>query len=309
MALATPPIFSARYFASQTIQKLMNFPKRAAFSGYGEIITASVLWGFAGILAKMIHGMPAQSIIFYRVTFASIIFFVTLLISGNLGMIKLKDRKFYLVLFAILQAGTMLAYFISLLNASIAVAVLLLYTAPVYITLFSPWLLKERPTKKGIIALFLALAGIYLIVDPGKLEFSSYSIGIIAGIVSGIAYAFQIMTSKYLSLQYSGYAQAFWGFIIAALILLPISPVPLNVVISNMNYLILLAIFPTILAVSLYFNGLKKVRASSASILGLIEPVSAVILASLILNEKIQGLEIIGGALILAGAALVTRDK
>lgn len=90
---------------------------------------------------------------------------------------------------------------------------------------------------------------------------------------------------------------------------MPISPVPLNVVISNMNYLILLAIFPTILAVSLYFNGLKKVRASSASILGLIEPVSAVILASLILNEKIQGLEIIGGALILAGAALVTRDK
>jgi DME family drug/metabolite transporter len=55
-----------------------------------------------------------------------------------------------------------------------------------------------------------------------------------------------------------------------------------------MTFLILLAIFPTILAVSLYFNSLKKVKAQSASILGLIEPVSAVILAVIILDEQIS---------------------
>ncbi len=286
----------------------MNFPKRTAFSGYGEIITASVLWGFAGILAKMITGMSAQSIIFYRVAFASIIFFIALLISGNLNTIKLRDKKVYLMLFALLQVSTMLTYFISILNASVSVAVLLLYTAPVYVTVFSPWLLKEKPTKKGIIALVLSIAGILLIVDPGKLDFQTYSVGIFAGIAAGIAYAFQIMTSKYLSSTYSGYTQAFWGFIIAMLILFPVSSVSLNVVFTNINYLLLLAIFPTILAVSLYFNGLKKVKASSASILGLIEPVSAVILAVLILGEQISALQIFGGALILAGAALVTRE-
>ncbi|MCZ7404055.1 MAG: EamA family transporter, partial [Candidatus Methanoperedens sp.] len=84
---------------------------------------------------------------------------------------------------------------------------------------------------------------------------------------------------------------------------------PVNIVSGNMINLILLAIFPTILAVSLYFNGLKKVRAQSASILGLIEPVSAVILAVIILKESISVLELIGGALILIGAALVTREK
>lgn len=280
----------------------------STFEGYGEIITASLLWGFAGILAKMITGMTAQSIIFYRVAFASIIFFIALLISGKLNIIKLGDKKVYLMLFAVLQVSTMLTYFISILNASVSVAVLLLYTAPVYVTLFSPWLLKEKPTKKGIIALVLSIAGILLIVDPGKLEFHAYSVGIIAGIAAGIAYAFQIMTSKYLSSTYSGYTQAFWGFIIAMLILFPVSSVPLNAVYSNMNYLILLAIFPTIMAVSLYFNGLKKVKAQSASILGLIEPVSAIILAVLILDEQISALQIFGGALILAGAALVTRE-
>ena len=286
----------------------MNFPKRTAFSGYGEIITASVLWGFAGIFAKMITGMPAQSIIFYRVVFASIIFFIALLVSGNLNIIKLGDKKVYLMLFAILQVSTMLTYFISILNASVSVAVLLLHTAPVYVTVFPPWLLKEKPTKKGIIALVLSIAGILLIVDPGKLDFQAYSVGIFAGIAAGIAYAFQIMTSKYLSTTYSGYTQAFWGFIIAMLILFPVSSVPLNIVFTNINYLLLLAIFPTILAVSLYFNGLKKVKAQSASILGLIEPVSAVILAVLILDEQISALQIFGGVLILAGAALVTRD-
>jgi len=61
--------------------------------------------------------------------------------------------------------------------------------------------------------------------------------------------------------------------------------------------------------VSLYFNGLKKVKAQSASILGLIEPVSAVILAVLILHEEISNIEIIGGVLILAGSLMVSRDR
>ncbi len=279
-----------------------------SFEGYGEIIVAAVLWSLAGILAKKIIGMPVQSIIFYRNTFAFMIIFMFLLISGNLNKIKLKDKKIYLVLFSILQIATMLAYFVSILKASVSVAVLLLYTAPVYITVLSPALLKERQTKQGIIALFLSIAGIILIVDPEKLDFSR-STGIMAGIISGVMYAFQIMTSKHISQTYAGYTQAFWSFSVAMLILLPAGFIPVNVVFENIVYLILLAIFPTILAVSLYFNGLKKVKASSASILGLIEPVSAVILAVIILDEKISMSVLIGGALILAGAAIVTQEN
>ncbi len=281
----------------------MNFPKR----GYPEIITAAVMWGFVGILAKMIHGMSAQSIIFYRVTFASIIFFFILLISGNMRIVRLGNKKIYLLLFGIFQAMTMLMYFVSILKGSVSVAVLLLYTAPAYVTVLSPLLLKESLTRKGIIALFLSILGIVFIVNPERLDFSQ-SLGIIAGILSGVAYAFQIITSKHISSTYSGYTQAFWSFIIATLIFLPVGVAPKEVVFENMVFLILLAIFPTILSVSLYFNGLKKVKAQSASILGLIEPVSAVILAILILGEKISTLEIIGGVLILAGAALVMRD-
>jgi drug/metabolite transporter (DMT)-like permease len=279
------------------------------FSGYGEIIIAAVLWSLAGIFAKQIHGMSAQSIIFYRVLFAFAIFFIFIFISGNIKIIELKDKKIYLLLFGILQVGTMLTFFISILQGSVSIAVLLLYTAPVYITILSPWLLKERSTKKGIIALILSLIGILLIVNPQKLDFTQYPVGILAGIASGIIYSFQIMTSKYASSTYSGYSQAFWSFPVAIMILLPVGIAPFDIVLDNLGYLILLSIFPTILAISLYFNGLKKVKAHSASILGLIEPLSAVILSVLILHEQISILEMIGGALILAGVALVTTDK
>jgi drug/metabolite transporter (DMT)-like permease len=279
------------------------------FSGYGEIIIAAILWSLAGIFAKQIHGMSAQSIIFYRVGFAFIIFFVALLVSGKLNILKLREKKSYLFLFSILQMATMVSYFISIMNASVSIAVLLLSTAPIYITIFSPWLLKEQIQKRGIIALVLSIVGILLIVDPGKLDFKLSSIGILAGIASGIFYAFQVMTSKYVSSTYSGHAQAFWSFLVAAIILLPMGAVPLEVVSSNLTNLVILSIFPTILAVSLYFNGLKKVKAQSASILGLIEPISAVFFAVLILGEQISTLEITGGALILIGAALVTTDK
>ena len=279
------------------------------FSGYSEIIIAAILWSLAGIFAKQIHGMSAQSIIFYRVLLAFVIYFIFILISGNLKMVELKDKKIHLLLFGILQAGTMLAFFISLLKGSVSIAVLLLYTAPVYITLLSPWLLKERSTRKGIIALVVSIIGIMLIVDPQKLDFAQYPAGMIAGIASGIIYAFQIMTSKYASSTYSGYTQAFWSFLIATIILLPVGIAPFDMVLENLVYLILLSIFPTILAVSLYFNGLKKVKAHNASILGLIEPVSAVILSVLLLHENISALEMIGGALILAAGVLVTTDK
>ncbi|MCX9009774.1 MAG: DMT family transporter [Candidatus Methanoperedens sp.] len=287
---------------------MKQIPARSFFEGYGEIITASILWGLAGIFAKKIVGMSAQSIIFYRVSFAFVIIFLFLLISGNLNRIKLGDKKAYLLLFSILQVVTMLAYFTSVLKASVSIAVLLLYTAPVYITVLSPVLLKESLTWREIIALVLSLAGIILIVDPAKLDIS-HSAGILAGMLAGIAYAFQVMTSKHISRTYAGYTQAFWGFMVAVLILLPIGIAPADVVFENITYLVLLAIFPTILAVSLYFNGLKKVKASSASILGLIEPVSAVILAVLILGEKLTAPVITGGALILIGAAIVTQDR
>lgn len=279
------------------------------FSGYGEIIIAAILWSLAGIFAKQIHGMSAQSIIFYRVSFAFILFFTVLLFSGKLNILKLREKKSYLFLFSILQMATMVTYFISILNASVSIAVLLLSTAPIYVTIFSPWLLKEKIDRRGIIALVLSIVGILLIVDPGKLDFNLSSIGILAGIASGIFYAFQVMTSKYVSSTYSGYSQAFWSFLVAAIILLPVGAVPVEVVSSNLIYLLILAIFPTILAVSLYFNGLKKVKAQSASILGLIEPISAIFFAVLILGEQISTLEITGGALILIGAALVTTDK
>ncbi|MDP2841082.1 MAG: DMT family transporter [Candidatus Methanoperedens sp.] len=278
------------------------------WKGYGEIITAAVLWGTAGILVKMISGMTALSIIFYRVALAFMIFMVFFYISGNLNKLKLKDKKPYLVLFSVLQVITMLTFFESIMNASVPVAVLLLYTAPVYVTVFSPLLLKERSTGKGWMALCLSMAGVILIVEPGNIEFSLKLTGIIAGLLSGISYAFQIMTSKYISKSYSGYSQAFWSFMIAMLLLLPAAAVPADVVLGNITYLIMLAIFPTILAISLYFNGLFKVRAASASILGLFEPVSAVILSLIILHDSISIPVMMGGALILAGGAIVTRE-
>jgi len=279
------------------------------WKGYGEIITAAVLWGTAGILVKMISGMTALSIIFYRVALAFVILFLIIILSGNLSKLRLSDKRSYLVLFSVLQVITMLTFFESIMNASVPVAVLLLYTAPVYVTIFSPMLLKERSTGKGWVALLLSIAGVILIVDPWNVDFSVRSTGIIAGILSGISYAFQIMTSRHISKSYPGCSQAFWSFLIAALLLLPAVAVPFEIIKENSLYLLMLAVFPTILAVSLYFNGLKKVRAANASILGLIEPLSAVIFSIIILHDSISIPVMMGGALILAGGAIVTREQ
>lgn len=278
----------------------------SGFEGYGEIIAAAILFSFAGIFAKTMVGLPVPSIIFYRFVFAFAILFGALAITGNLGRMRLKGDKRHLVFSSLMWAATMLSFFTAAINASVSTAVLLLYTAPVYVMVLSPALLGERPTKNAAMALAMSIAGMLLIVGPQDMGFS-HQLGLLAGVISGITYAFRIMVSKRIIRTYDGYSQAFWAFAIGMLVLLPAAFVPAEAVLKNTLSLALLAIFPTILAVSLTINGLKKVKASNASIVALIEPLSAVVLSALLLNEQVTAATVIGGALILAGAALVAR--
>ncbi len=134
-----------------------------------------------------------------------------------------------------------------------------------------------------------------------------YAIGLLCGLISGLLYACMILTSRYLKGCYTGTAQAAWAIIITLVIFLPYSAaISFGVLLDNLHLLILLGLLPTAAGLTLYFSGLAYVRAQNASIIALLEPASAVVLAFIILSQPITSSVLVGGGLILVGALVVS---
>ncbi|MBW6517546.1 MAG: DMT family transporter [ANME-2 cluster archaeon] len=283
------------------------------FKGQIQIASAATLFGLIGIFIKLTTQMPLGSIIFYRLLFGLVAITLFFGCCGRLSELRLVDKKLSVLLLGIFQAGTMLSYFISVKYTSVSIAVLLLYTAPVYVTLLSPIILKEYISRSSLLALGISIAGVIMVIQPATLfgnVDTLYVMGLAAGLVSGLCYASIIMTSRQLRDSYTGTTQATWALFITMVLFLPYSiAVPGKVLLDNLYLLILFGLLPTAAALILYLSALKHVRAQSASIIALLEPVSAVVFAFLILSEPVTFTTIMGGGLILVGAMLVSRER
>ncbi|VVB90117.1 EamA-like transporter family protein [uncultured archaeon] len=282
-----------------------------SFKGYTQVIIASISYGLIGIFIKLISDIPLGSIIFYRLLFGLAAIAAYLAIFGRFDEIKLKGKKSYILLLGLFEAGAVLSYFYAVRYTTVSLAVLLLYTAPIYVTLLSPLILKENITSRSLFALLLAVTGAIIIIQPGSMLAGSMGIaGIIVGLASGLLYAMMILTSRHLKDYYSGTAQATWSMIVSIIVFSPFSMVvPSTVIFHNLFLLLLFGIVPTALGGILYLGGLRLVRAANASIISLLEPVSAVIFAFLILNEPVSMTMLLGGGLILLGAGLASLEK
>lgn len=281
--------------------------------GYIQIATAAVLSGLIGIFVKLTSQMPIGSIIFYRLLFGLIAIALFFTCCRRLSELRLGQKKQYILLLGLMQTGTMLSYFFSVKHTSVSIAVLLLYTAPVYVTLLSPFLLKEYINRRSIFALAIAIIGVILVIRPDTLFQDldyTHLIGLVSGLFSGLFYGGMILTSRYLKDYYTGTTQAAWALFITLLIFSPYSvAITAKILLDNLGILVLFGFISTALALVLYLSGLMQVRAQHASIVALLEPASAVVFAYLILSEPVTASMLAGGALILLGAVIISRER
>lgn len=280
-----------------------------------QVIAASVIFGFAGIFFLNIKDMATGPVVFYQLFFGFVAIAAYLQATGKLSVIRLRGKRKALMLLGIWQAGVMLSYYTAVSFTNVSISVLLLYTAPFYVLLIAPILLKEKPGKMSIAALIISLLGIVVVVGPENLisghagDNSGYLLGILMGLFSGLFYACIIMTSRYLRGEYSGLEQLFLSSIVTLVILFPFiwqsSPASL---IENLPILLFLGVMITSVGSILYFTGLVHVKAQNASIISLLEPVSAIFFAYVLFKDPISAETLLGCALILLSSLLVSLE-
>ncbi|WP_440948753.1 DMT family transporter [Methanosarcina sp. T3] len=285
-----------------------------SFRPYSEVITGSIIYGTIGVFLDRVQDMSVGSVLFCRLFFGLCMIFFYLLLSGSLEQLRPGRNRKYLLLLGFLNAVTGICYFSAIRYSGISVAVLLLYTAPVYVNLLAPSILGERSNSKSFLPLFLSLAGVLLIARPGEImgnlsSGSDFMKGLLFGLLSGLSFGTTIVTIRYLRHDYTGISQTFWLTGISLLFMLPSAlSTPVPVYFRNFNTLLLFGLTITFAAI-LYLKGISGIRAQTGSILALLEPVSGIFFDTAVLKNPLYASTLLGCVLILTAAYLVSRAR
>lgn len=278
---------------------------------YSEVITGSIIYGTIGVFLDRIQNMSVGSILFSRLFFGLCMIFIYLLLNRGLGQLKPGKKKRYLLLLGFLSAITGMCYFSSIRYSGVSAAVLLLYTAPVYVNLLAPSILGECRISNSFFPLLLAISGVLLIARPGEILVDTgpdFRKGIFFGLLSGLSFGATIITIRYLREDYSGIAQTFWLTGISLLFMLPSAlSTPAAVFTKNFDVLLLFGLTITFAAV-IYLRGITGIRAQTGSILALVEPASGIFFDVTVLKNPLYVSTFLGCIFILTAAYIISKN-
>ena len=274
--------------------------------GYSCVAAAAIIWGSNGVIVNWVP-YNAFAIAFFRVLFASLTLLpVVFLTRKHEALSAARSWRIMLSLGFLLALGwTLLFYSMKLI--AIANAVLLNYTAPIFVALLAPLFLKEKLEKSTLLALAISMAGIVIISSQQNLHVSDLNLlGVILGLLAGLAYAGFIIASKRALSSSSSQVVAFYSYSVASIFLFPfVIGTDLSPDLASWILLLVLGVFNTGFAVTLYLKGLGMVKAQKAVVFTYLEPASAVVFGFLFLAQQPTPFMLVGGFLILVAGYIV----
>lgn len=292
----------------------MNYDVKDIKKARLKIMVAMLVWGSVGIFVKEIE-LSSIEIAFYRSIIGCIFIFILSLINKekfNFQEIK-KDIKLLLASGISLASGWVLL-FQGYKYTTIGNATLSYYIAPVFIVILSAVLLKEKITLKKALCILGAMVGLVFIVNTKSIDMgeSNHTLGIIFSLFAAVFYAIVIIINKLLK-NLPSTVLSIIQLLISAIVLLPliISGPGIQLSILDKKSLIMLlivGILHTGIIYLMYFSSVKYVEGQTIAVLSYIDPIFAVILSGILLNERLTSAQIIGGVLIL-GSTFISEYK
>lgn len=190
-------------------------------------------------------------------------------------------------------------YFYALQLSNVAIGMLSMFTYPILTAFLEPLLLKTKFLKIHLVLGALVLCGIYFLIPEFNLE-NSYTLAIIMGVLSAVAYALRNLLMKSKVAKYNGsmlmtYQTGIVGFLLIPAFLFT----NVNELMSQWEAIVALALLTTAIGHTLFLLSFKHFTITTASILSCVQPVYGIIIGIIFLSEYPSWTTIIGGVLIL----------
>ncbi len=285
-----------------------------SLKGFFYGLATSVTFGLIPLftLPLMRKGMMFDSILFYRFLFATFALGVMMKVKKESFHIELRDIPLFLLL-GLFYTGSAIFLFWGYGFMGAGVATTLHFTYPVFVTLLMWVLFREKASWVTWVAILLAVYGVSELSLKGD-ELSFDVSGVIIVLLSAVCYASYIVAVNKSRLRdMNGRKLAFYVFIVStvmfavkALTNQGIQPVPDAVSVGN---LVLLAVVPTVISNITLVLAVQHIGGTLTSVLGAMEPVTAVCIGALIFGESFTAQEAWGIFLILVAVTLIVLTK
>jgi drug/metabolite transporter (DMT)-like permease len=265
------------------------------------LLLTAFFWSLGGVLIKSIDWNP--------VAIAGSRSLIAVFLIAFLRPSVLRKFSWTAVFGGMAYTVTVVLFVIATKLTTAANAIFLQYTAPIYIALLSPWLLRERVSRLDWILIAIAFGGIALFFCDGLSLAGTW--GVIAALASGASYAWLTMLMR-REKSASPEATVFIGNLMTVLVAAPAMWPPVDLG-HNWPWLLALGVLQLTIPYLLYARAIRHVRALDASIVSMIEPILNPIWVMFAVGEHPAQWSIIGGCIVLGTAllrsVLVSRES
>jgi drug/metabolite transporter (DMT)-like permease len=210
---------------------------------------------------------------------------------------------------SILNATRIFFYYLAWVYTSIAKGTIILYTFPIFFTIFGSIFLNEKLNKKSIILIILAFIGTtFIFFDPTSAWNKNDLIGMLSMLAEAILFSLAMVIFKKESNNYSEIETVFWQNIVGAIIMIPVILI-VGFKTSAINMVIVAGytgLISGLVGFLLFFYALKRLNVSHYSLMTYFEVVASIFFAVTLLGEKLSWNMVLGGTRIIgSGLALV----
>lgn len=290
--------------------------KRFQNIGTLSVLLSAVLWGCIGIFTRTMFSeeygfTPIQSVAI-RSFFTMLIMFIAILIKNpKLLKISPKDIWIFLCTGIISFMFFNICYMTSISENSLSVACILMYTSPIWVTVISVPMFKEKLNLHKILSLILCFGGAVLTCLSSSLVLTKK--GLIFGLLSGAGYAFYSLFGKIATGRYHTLTIIFYTFLFSTIGVLPFSNIGGIVTLMkrpvNLTLALGVSLFCTILPYLFYTYGLSKIPAPKAAVISIMEPIVATLVGLFVYKEIPSVVGFFGIALVVFGIIFLEKGK
>ncbi|MCX7902894.1 MAG: DMT family transporter [Caloramator sp.] len=286
---------------------------------YGLMLLSCFFWAGAFIAAKLSASyIPPFTLTFLRFSMATIILYFILKygFKANLKITK-KDIPYFLFTGIVGMFGYHVLFFIAMRYTTAINSSLIAASNPIITTLLSVIILKDSPSYKRLLGIFLSFLGVALVIANGSfanLVKLSFNFGDILMIFAVLLWGIYSVFSKKIMVFFNPFLITFYSFLFCSIFLIPfvyyekpfsyLAKTPMSAILS----VIYMAIFPTVIGYLVQQISIKEIGPSKTSIFVNLVPIFSIFLSIIILHESISFIKLIYALFIIVGVYITQRN-
>lgn len=271
---------------------------------YFKYILALLLFGSNGVVASYI-GLTSYEIVLLRSLLGSILLIVVFFFTGHkLTVLQHKKDFCYIALSGIAMGADWLLLFEAFAQIGVSLGMLINYCGPVIVVALSPFLFKERISPQKLTSLITALIGVFLISGQAATEGANFW-GLLCAGLSAVSYAAMVIFNK-KSKQVTGMEnstlQLFFAFVTVSIFIGFKQCFYIEIATEDWLPILWIGLLNTGMSCYLYFSSIRRLPVQTVAICGYLEPLSAVALAAVLLQETMTVTQLFGTIMIIGGS-------